>query len=444
MIVYKFGGASVNAPEGVRNLARIVALSADRLLVIVSAMGKTTNGLEEVLENMVAGQRQAALDRFAQIEQYHNGIVEGLFGPGARIEAVQRIYDSARAMIGACGAAAEDFPAEEAGSGSGVLCATPLAISAHEYDRLYDALASCGELLSTTIISEFLRREGIDNTWLDMRECFITDERHRAADVLLDQAGPRLQAAVAASPERVLVGQGFIGATAGGETTTLGREGSDYSAAVAANILDASQVVIWKDVPGILNADPRLFPDTLLIPELTYLDAIELAYSGAQVIHPKTIKPLQNKQIPLYVRPFSDPAATGSVIKGQMQDSIEVPILILKKGQVLVSVRPRDFSFVLEDRLLDVLRMFDDNGVKINLIQTSAVNLSLCVDAGRTLAAVIEQLHKEFRVVYNDSLELLTIRGYTPELYDRHAGAEGVYVSQRTRRIVRIVRGQMQ
>ncbi len=417
MLVYKFGGASVNSADGVRNLAGIVRKTDERLLVIVSAMGKTTNAMEAVLERMVAGDRAEALRLFSQVETYHDSIAEGL--TGARPEAVSELYAAVRGMI-------EGYPDGP--------------VDAAEYDRAYDALVSYGELLSTAVISEYLQKAGVPNRWIDMRRCIVTDRRHRDADVLLDESAPLLEAAASDPSVRVFIGQGFIGATPEGATTTLGREGSDYSAAVAANMLDASQAVIWKDVPGILNADPRLFPDTQLIPELTYLDAVELAYSGAQVIHPKTIKPLQNKQIPLYVRPFGDHEGTGSVIRGEMQGVIDTPILILKRHQVLVSIRPKDFSFVLEERMLDILSLFDRLGMKVNLIQSSAVNLSLCVDDARNLPQAIDELHRDFRVVYNSGMELLTIRGYTPGLYALHAEADGVFLSQRTRRIVRIVR----
>ncbi len=422
MIVYKFGGASVNSPGGVRNLCEIVRNAHGRVLVIVSAMGKTTNALEGVLESAFAGRADQALERLAAVERFHDDILAGLMGPGTP-QPVADIY-----------AAARRFVATHATHASGAETAPA------DYDRLYDELVGCGEMLSTTVISLYMSCVDISNHLLDMRRCMVTDARHRAADVLMEESALRLRSAATAAPERVLIGQGFIGATRAGAPTTLGREGSDYSAAVAANLLDASQVVIWKDVPGILNADPRLFPDARLIPELTYLDAVELAYSGAQVIHPKTIKPLYNKQIPLYVRPFADHSAPGSVIKGEMQGKIEIPILILKKGQVLVSIRPLDFSFVLQECTLDILRLFDENGVPVNLIQTSAVNLSLCVDSSRGLGEVVRQLQRDFRVVYNEGMELLTIRGYTPELYASYTGADGVYLSQRTRRIVRIVR----
>ena len=243
------------------------------------------------------------------------------------------------------------------------------------------------------------------------------------------------------STERIVIGQGFIGATEWGAPTTIGREGSDYSAAVAGYILDAESVSIWKDVEGILNADPKLFPDASYIPELTYLDAIELAYSGAQIIHPKTIKPLQNKGIPLYVKCFLDPSKPGSVIRATVAAPISVPILIIKHNQTLLTIKPEDFSFVLEERFAQIFTLLEKFHVKVNLIQNSAVSLVLSIDASRYMEDIVAALHDEgFTVTFNTDMELLTVRGYTPEQHALYGEAEGVYVTQRTRRALRILR----
>lgn len=414
--VYKFGGASVRSAEGVENLRRIVASETAPLFIVVSAMGKTTNALEEVLELFMRGNSAQAIRRFAQVEGFHDRIVGSLFaGESSAVTArLQALYGEVRALLATPG------PREE-------------------YDRWYDRIVSYGELVSTRIVSEYLAASGVPNRWLDMRGCFVTDSRFREANINVDRSTERLKKAVSDAPEGVFVGQGFIGATTGGQPTTLGREGSDYSAAMAGYILDAQSVSIWKDVDGILNADPRLFADTVLIPQLSYLDAIELSYSGAQVIHPKTIKPLQNKHIPLYVRPFGDCSKTGSVICDDAPAPC-VPVLILKREQVLVSIRPKDFSFVLEERLPDIFAVFGQYRQKINLIQSSAVNLSLCVDNSRYLERVVDALQADFRVVYNNHMELLTIRGYDEATYGRYAEAPGVYLVQKTRRAARIVR----
>ena len=418
MKVYKFGGASVRSAAGVKNLKYIVEdeRDGDGLFVIVSAMGKTTNALEVVIDHFMAGRREEALKEFAAVEAYHATIIDGLFEGGKTPAAVQRLYDEVHTII------KNETPTER------------------EFEKWYDALVSYGELISTTIIAEYLNSVGVPTKWVDMRGCLITDDRFKYANVDMDASTPLLRAEVADA--KILIGQGFIGATADGHTTTLGREGSDYSAAVVASILDADSVAIWKDVIGVLNADPKIFPESTFIPELTYLDAIELAFSGAQIIHPKTIKPLQNKNIPLYVRPFGDKFASGSVIRGQIAAPIEVPIMILKRGQVLMSIRPRDYSFVLEEKLGDIFAILERYNIKVNLVQTSAVNMSLSIDKTRRLDEVIKALEaNEFFVKYNDGMELLTIRGYTVPYLEKYSRSdESIYLAQRTRKIVRIVR----
>ena len=414
--VYKFGGASVRSAEGIENLRRIVGREKGRLFIVVSAMGKTTNALEEVLDRWMRGDREAAQDRFAEVERYHDEIVRSLFDdPSPLLSRLRALYDEVRTLLG--------------------------SLTEDDYDRRYDRLVSYGELLSTTVVSEYLSLRGLPNRWIDMRRCLVTDDRYREAEVDTARSAALLREAVEHAPESLFVGQGFIGATPEGNPTTLGREGSDYSAALVGAMLGAESVSIWKDVDGILNADPRLFDDTVLIPRMSYLDAIELAYSGAQIIHPKTIKPLQNAGIPLHVRPFGDSSKPGSVICAEAHGPLGVPVRILKQNQILVSVRPRDFSFVLEQRLPDIFAVFARYRQKINLIQSSAVNLSLCIDDSRHLQTVVDTLQGDFRVVYNKNMELLTVRGYDAESYRRYVEqAPGVYLVQKTRRAVRIVR----
>ena len=423
MKVYKFGGASVASAEGVRNLASIVSEEAGRLLVIVSAMGKTTNALENALECFIGGNPSEAVGRLRAVREYHACIMDGLWGADsaermAAGRSVDALWDELERLLGS----------SEPGLKS--------------YDEWYDAVVSYGELVSTAIVHAWLSEtaEGGCRRF-DMRRLFVTDSRHRDADGSTKLSEPRLRKAVEETDTRIMVGQGFIGADASGVTTTLGREGSDYSAAVAAYMLDAENVTIWKDVSGILNADPKLFPDARHIPVLGYLDAIELAHSGAQVIHPKTIKPLQNKNIPLYVKCFSDPSLPGSTICGGDVERTSLPVIILKREQVLLTLRPGDFSFVLGEKLSDAFSMLEKHRIKINLIQSSAVSLSLCIDASRNLEPLVEELmEKGFHAGWNTSMELLTIRGYTPEQDELYAEAEGVYMVQRTRRSLRIVR----
>ena len=416
MKVYKFGGASVRNAEGVRNLARIVSGEKERLFVVVSAMGKMTNALEGVLEMFYAGRKDDAIARLAAVQDYHDGIIADLWGKNAYEGTVPGLYAELETLV-----YGED----------------PVA---REYEYWYDRIVSYGELFSTTIISEYLNLSGISNIWVDMRRYFVTSDRHRDANIDIDASAARLVPLVETSAERLFIGQGFIGATENGETTTIGREGSDYSAAVVGHILDAESVAIWKDVEGILNGDPKIFDNTEYIPEMSYLDAIELAFSGAQVIHPKTIKPLQNKNIPLHVKCFVDPSRPGSVIR-ETAEHIEMPILILKPNQILLTIRPDDFSFVLEERFAQVFGLLSQYNVKVNLIQNSALSLSLCMDATRYLSEIIDELKGYgFHSVYNTDMELLTIRGYTPVEIAKYAEGEDVYLSQRTRRNIRIVR----
>jgi aspartate kinase len=309
------------------------------------------------------------------------------------------------------------------------------------YEEWYDRIVSFGELISTTIVSEYLNYAGIGSHLLDMRRIFLTSNRFRDANIDIVSSTPRLKKAVELAQERVIVGQGFIGATEQGATTTIGREGSDYSAAVAGYILDAESVSIWKDVEGILNGDPKQFEDVSYIPELTYLDAIELAYSGAQIIHPKTIKPLQNKRIPLYVKCFVNPSLPGSVIKAEIDRPIDKPILILKKNQILLSIKPEDYSFILEERMAEIFKILESYRAKVHLVQNSAISMALCIDSTRYLDEIVEEFHKAgFTVKYNSDMELLTIRGYHKEHLVQYAEAEGVYMTQRSRKVLRIIR----
>jgi len=414
MKVYKFGGASVRSAEGIRNIVRILSGVNDDLFIVVSAMGKTTNAMEIVLDHFMKADRKASLQKLAEVEEFHYQIIDELFqSPENGRNAVVTLFDKLHALIN---------------NGIG-----------DDYDRWYDHLVSYGEVISTKIVSAFLLESGMQNTWLDMRGLLVTDSNFREANVRMEESQIRLKAAADFEKSRIYIGQGFIGANIKGDPTTLGREGSDYTAAVVAHLLDAESVSIWKDVPGILNADPRIFPDTVLIPELTYLDAVELAYSGAQIIHPKTIKPLENKNIPLYVRPFGNPDEAGSVIKAKTENAIDVPILILRKHQVLVTVRPRDFSFVLEESLSKLFTVMNKHRLKVSLIQSSAVSISVCVDNSRYFTAAIDELSNEFRVNYNEGVELLTIRGKNDEIVRKTTEGRSIMLSQHTRRTVRFL-----
>lgn len=416
MKVYKFGGASVRNADGVRNLHAIIEGESE-LFVVVSAMGKTTNALERVFEAVRNGDAERCRCEIDECRAYHQTIVSELFSEGYRVKRADEFFDD--------------------------LCRY---ISENRYDEQraeewYDRIVAYGELVSTSIVSEYLGSKGIANCWLDMRECFVTQPRHKDADVSIETSAPLLRQRIAAADARIFVGQGFIGSTPDGHTTTLGREGSDYSAAVAANIIDAESMTVWKDVDGILNADPRIFRDAYKIDELNYVDTIELAYSGAQIIHPKTIKPLQNKNIPLHVRPFGDKTARGTVIDGTAP-TVCTPIIILKRNQSLLTLRSRDLSFVLEEKFPVVFSTLERFRIKCNLIHNTAIALSLCVEESWHLEQAARALQGEgFDTEIADNIELLTIHHCKGADIDRYMGdAENILISQTTPDTIRVVR----
>lgn len=414
MKVYKFGGASVRNADGVRNLKHIIEGESE-LFIIVSAMGKTTNALETVFDAYRIGELKSAEQTIDSIAAYHQQIIDELFGTEYHLGSVESLIDELRRFV------------------------TTVPYDASRAEERYDRTVAFGELISTTIISEWLRSVGIANRWVDMRRCFVTQFRHKDANVLIEESSPLLRRKVAGSAERVFVGQGFIGSAADGSTTTLGREGSDYSAAVVAHILDAESMTVWKDVDGILNADPKRFPDAQKIDALNYVDTIELAYSGAQIIHPKTIKPLQNKSIPLYVRPFGNKEASGTKIDGTAED-VKLPIIILKGNQSLLTLRSRDLSFVLEEKFPIVFSILERFRIKTNLIHNSAVALNLCTEQSWRLKEAADALQAEgFDTAINDNVELLTIRNHTEEALKSYTFSERNIVKQIDGQTVRVI-----
>ena len=414
MKVYKFGGASVRNAEGVRNLRHIVD-GEENLFIIVSAMGKTTNALERVFAHMQKAETEAANEEIKQIQAYHAAIIDELWGEPTEINEVTLLFGQLRTII-------NDIKYRKA-----------------DAELWYDTIVAFGELISTTIISKYLNHTGMRNRWIDMRSTFITNQRHKDANVDIKASTLRLKASLENTGVDVFVGQGFIGAAPDGTTTTLGREGSDYSAAVVAHILDAESMSVWKDVDGVLNADPKIFKDAVKIDALNYLDTIELAYSGAHIIHHKTIKPLQNKNIPLYVRPFGDKSKPGTVINGNTPH-VTMPILIYKKEQVLLIIRSKDFSFVMEEKFAVIFSLLERFRIKTHLINNSAVDLGLCVDASWHIEELIKALEAEdFEVELHDNVGLLTIRNYNDDLYNRYVRQQNHIVRQVNPESVRVV-----
>ena len=414
MKVYKFGGASVKDASGIKNLTKIIAAESDNLIIVVSAFGKTTNALEKVLKAWLNGEAKYN-DLLDEVYLGHLSIVMDLFGQGSE---VKEKIDGSFALL-------RDYL---------------LTSIKGKYDFEYDQVVSYGEIWSTIIVSEYLRTYFHDVDWCDIRENLLTDDRYRDANVLWSESTKRVLSIFDFKKKRIYVTQGFIGGTVAGQTTTLGREGSDYTAAILANMLDAECVVVWKDVSGILNADPKWFPDAQKLDEISYKEAVEMSFSGAKVIHPKTIKPLHNKNIPLYVRSFLSPEEKGTVIKADATLREIVPVFIKKVDQILISILPKDFSFVMGDNLSMIFQSFITHGIKVNLVEASAVSIDVCVDDEREKVEVlINDLKTEFSAVYNEKMEMLTIRHYTPEALILITEGREILIEQRTRSTVRFV-----
>jgi aspartate kinase len=414
MKVYKFGGASVKDAEGIRNLVKIVSGENENLVIVVSAFGKTTNALEIVLKAWLSGDEKYE-SLLNDIYASHLSVIIGLFEEGS--EAKGKI-DNSFALL------------------NNYL----LTSIKGEYDFEYDQIVSYGEIWSTIIVAEYLKMKFKDVVWCDIRDYLLTDDRYRDANVLWSESTKRVLDRFNFGNEKIYVTQGFIGGTHARKTTTLGREGSDYTAAILANMLDAECVVVWKDVPGILNADPKWFSDARKLDEISYKEAVEMSFSGAKVIHPKTIKPLHNKNIPLHVRSFLTLKEKGTVIKADPALKKILPVFIKKEDQILISILPKDFSFVMGDNLSRIFLSFITHGIKVNLVEASAVSIDVCVDDERAKVEVlIDDLSTEFAAVYNEKMEMLTIRHYTKDSIDLITKDREILIEQRTRSTVRFV-----
>lgn len=418
MKVFKFGGASVNSVERIQNVAHILQhWEKEKIVVIISAMGKTTNALEKVVDAFFAGQKEEALGLFEQVKQQHLTTAKYLL--------VTHYL--------ACEAQLKDFFTEV----EWLLHDKPV----REYDYYYDQVVCAGELFSTAIVSAFLNEAGIKNKWLDVRDIFRTDDDFRDAEIDWEYTSSKVQSSIVPlfTETDILLTQGFIGATDENESTTLGREGSDYTAAVFANLLDAESQTIWKDVESVMNADPKQFPEAVAIHELNYNEVIEMAYYGAQVIHPKTIKPLQNKGIPLIVKCFLDPSLPGTIIHNKPVHHLP-PIIVLKEKQVLIEMSSRDFSFVGEHHVGHLYNLFEKLHIKPNLTQNGAISF-LCVLDDR--ADKIEKLALEASVFLDvqvkKELSLLTVRHYTKEVFEKLTQGKTVLLRQQTPETIQLL-----
>lgn len=412
MKVFKFGGASLESVERIQQVAAIVQSFPDQpLLIVISAMGKTTNELEKVARNFYLRKREIAAQLLHNIEQQHLEVADKLLGnrDNPVFTQLQQFFTEAEWTLG-----------EKPG---------------RSFDYYYDQLVSLGELLSTAIVSAYFNLAGVNNIWQDVRDVFRTDDTFRDANIDWEVTGQNVQEKVLPlfKKTNIIITQGFIGSTDQNESVTLGREGSDYSAAVFANLLNAESQTIWKDVEGLKNADPKLFPNTINIPEITYSEVIEMAYYGAQVIHPKTIKPLQNKQIPLYVKSFLNKDLPGTVIREETDTKQLPPIIVLKKNQVLLTITSRNFDFITEDRISGIYERFHKLKIKINLMQNAAISFSCCIDnSPEKIEQLMKELHDDFKLSYNEGLELLTVRYNQDGMLDDLCKDRTVLLEQRS------------
>lgn len=417
MQVFKFGGASIKDAAGVKNLAHIVQnyAASKNLLIVISAMGKTTNRLEELTWAFIRGDENTH-QLFEEIKAYHFNIINELFS-----DHKNPIYnDVANTFV-----EIEWLLEEEASDAP---------------DYLYDQIVSIGELVSTKIVAAYLNQIGCFSIWTDARSYIKTDNTHREANVLWEKTEQEIKKHLPGFLEQgIVVTQGFIGGTSENFTSTLGREGSDYSAAIFCACLNAESMTIWKDVPGVLNADPKWFDETEKIAQLSYHDAIELTYYGATVIHPKTIKPIQNKGIPLYVRSFLQPEAEGTAIT-TTQTPLPIPSFIFKVNQVLISIFPKDFSFIIEENLSHIFDVLHKNRVKVNTMLNSAISFSVSVDNDeQKIKQLIADLSETFKVKYNSGLELVTIRYYNQQTIDRVTVNKDVLLEVKSRHTCQMV-----
>lgn len=414
MQVYKFGGASVKDAEGVRNVAKVLNTTGyENTLVVVSAMGKITNALELVVKNYFdnKAELQSAIH---DVIKYHNEIILELFENDRHniFNVVKSLFDELTLFF--------------------------KNNKSPDYNFVYDQTIGFGELVSTTIISYYLNEIGLKNKWIDVREYVKTDNYYRRANVNWETTQANISSKFDA--KKLNITQGFLGSDTNNFTTTLGREGSDYTAAIFAYCLNANSVTIWKDVPGVLNADPRYFENTQLLHQISYREAIELAFYGASVIHPKTLQPLQRKEIPLFVKSFLNPKNDGTkVSKGKVLDP-EIPCFIVKKNQTLISLSSLDFSYIVEENISDIFNLLHLYKMKVDVIQNSAISFSVCVDnIYDNLEKLLQHLKAKFKVTSYDNVSLYTIRHYNNDAITELENGKTVLLKQLTQQTVQIV-----
>lgn len=414
MRVFKFGGASIKDPQAIRNVLHVLqTVGFDNSLIIASAMGKTTNALEDVI-NAYFKKPDALKQSIQVVKEYHFAIMNDLFENKNHL-----VFDKVNVLF----AEMEYFLSNN---------------KSPNYNFVYDQIVSFGETLSTTIISYFFNDQNIENVWIDARNLIKTDTTYR--DAVVDWAKTESNIKNQIQSEKLYITQGFIGSDPNHFSVTLGREGSDYSAAIFAYCLDAESVTIWKDVPGVLNADPRYFEDTVLLNQISYHEAIELAFYGASVIHPKTLQPLQRKEIPLYVKSFVNPTLPGTTVSKGADLEPATSCFIVKKNQLLVSISSKDFSFIMENQVSEIFRIFAEQHIKVNVIQNSAISFTVCVeDKFGNFEHILEELANNFKVTFNENVSLFTIRHFTDEAAKKVIDNKTVLLKQINRGTMQIV-----
>ena len=419
MQVYKFGGASIATPERMKALLPIIENAHEQLILVVSALGKTTNALEAVVYHACTGKKQEAHNLAKKLETEHLEYARTLLNDATYNEAQHALNVFFTEL---------QWAIDDASNA--------------KYDYSYDQIVCMGELMSTRIFAFYLQQQGLNDEWVDIRDVIRTDDTYRDARVDWDYSQNKAKDKIGGllQQQKNVITQGFIGATADNASVTLGREGSDYTAAMLAAMLQAKAVTIWKDVEGLQNADPKEFPNTVKIEAITYHEVIEMAYYGAQVIHPKTIKPLQNNKIPLYVKCFLDKDLKGTVIMNEVDSMFYPPLIVLKKNQILLQVTTRDFSFITEDNLRNLYGIFHSLKIKVNLIQNAAISFVACIDHKEDkVQELVKELSKDYKVFRNENVQLLTIRHYTPEILFDLTKSRFILLEQKTRHTVQVV-----
>lgn len=411
MKVFKFGGASLKDAPSIRNMVKIIKEHNNGpLLVVVSAMGKTTNALESILKEYSQTKKDG--DGMFRLKEYHVNVMRELFTLDHPVfGAVDRLFIQAGQTLH----------------------------QAHPYDAAYDQLISFGELISSTIVQHYLLLSDIPVTWIDARDYITTDDSFREGKVDWKLTGSRIGKLDQVLDKTIVLTQGFIGRARSGLTTTLGREGSDFSAAIFASLLNAESVTIWKDVPGVMSADPKRLPDPIVFAELPYQEAAEMTYYGASVIHPKTIKPLANRRIPLLVRSFDDPTLPGTVIH-ECKIRHLPPLVVFKDNQCLVSCKVTDYTFIDERQLSMIFDSLSALDIRINVMQNSAISFSFCIDFRESkITGLIQRLRSNFQVYYNAALTLITVKNYDRASFERYRKLDGILLEQFSRSTLQVL-----